>query len=141
MLLAGSLALIVAATTMPWSWYYVGHSHWAAVEWVPFSKRFRPDDLILNVLLFVPFGFTAVRAVAGNAAAATTAGVNPSRSGRTSPSTRAIVGTVVAGCLVSIGVEWFQVYCHGRMPTSVDVIANTLGTWIGTRTARPRQGR
>ena len=128
MLLAGSLVLIVAATTMPWSWYYVGHSHWASVEWVPFSQRFRPGDLVLNVLLFVPFGFTALRLTAADRPHSESQDPHT-----TFPSSPAVVGTVIAGCLISIAVEWFQVYCHGRMPTSVDVFANTLGAWAGTR--------
>ena len=59
LLLIVSVALIVAATTMPWSIYYVGHSHWARVEWVPFSRRVRPVDFLLNILLFLPFGYSA----------------------------------------------------------------------------------
>ena len=59
LLLIVSVTLIVAATTMPWSTYYVGHSHWAKVEWVPFSQRVRPVDFLLNILLFLPFGYSA----------------------------------------------------------------------------------
>jgi len=58
-LLLVSVAVIIAATTMPWSMYYVGHSHWAHVEWVPFSRTVRPDDFLLNILLFLPFGCSA----------------------------------------------------------------------------------
>lgn len=126
-LLLGSLALIVIATTMPWSWYYVGHSHWAAVEWIPFTRRVRIDDFILNVLLFVPFGFSALRVSAREGEPADL---------RTWRPRRAIVWVVVAGCLLSISVELFQVYCHGRIATSADVLSNTLGTWLGTRIFR-----
>ena len=59
LLLLVSVAVIIAATTMPWSMYYVGHSHWAKVEWLPFSRRVRPEDFLLNILLFVPFGYFA----------------------------------------------------------------------------------
>lgn len=123
-LLLGSVALIVMATTMPWSWYFVGHAHWANVEWVPFSRRVRPDDFILNVLLFVPFGFTAVRVLEVD---------DHAPGGRRVPVAGLIV---VAAGLLSLSVELFQVYCHGRMPTSVDVISNTLGAWLGTRVFR-----
>ena len=127
-LLVGSLLLIVAATTMPWSAYYVGHAHWANVEWVPFSRRVRPADFLLNVLLFVPFGYAGLRVWAGGAGGA----VLPTGGRRT------IATVIVAGCLLSTAVEVFQVYCHGRIPTTVDVISNTLGAWIGTRLARRR---
>lgn len=127
-LLVGSLLLIVAATTMPWSAYYVGHAHWANVEWVPFSRRVRPADFLLNVLLFVPFGYAGLRVWAGGAG-----GAVPPTGGR-----RTIATVIVAGCLLSTAVEVFQVYCHGRIPTTVDVISNTLGAWIGTRLVRRR---
>jgi glycopeptide antibiotics resistance protein len=126
-LLVGSLALIVVATTMPWSWYYVGHPHWASVEWIPFTRRVRIDDFILNVLLFVPFGFTALRVFARESDAS---------DGRAGRPRSAVVWVVVAGCLLSIAVELFQVYCHGRIATTADVLSNTLGTWLGTRAIR-----
>ena len=51
---------------------------------------------------------------------------------------RTVATVIVAGCLLSTAVEVFQVYCHGRIPTTVDVISNTLGAWIGTRLVRRR---
>lgn len=115
------------ATTMPWSWYYVGHPHWASVEWIPFTQRIRIDDFILNALLFVPFGFSALRVFARE------------REPDVPPAGRpraAVVWVVVAGCLLSVSVELFQIYCHGRIATTADVLSNTFGTWIGTRIAR-----
>ena len=50
----------------------------------PFSQRFRPDDLVLNVLLFVPFGFTALRLTASGGA-----DNDPDGTDGTSPSPRA----------------------------------------------------
>jgi glycopeptide antibiotics resistance protein len=127
-LLVGSVLLIIEATTMPWSYYYVGHAHWANVEWVPLSRHVKPEDFILNLVLFVPFGYGGLRAWSPDADDAT-----PARVDR-----RLLAAVIVAGGLLSISVEVFQVYCHGRMPTTVDVIANTIGTWIGTRLARRR---
>lgn len=114
LLLVASVALIVAATTMPWSAYYVGHSHWARVEWVPFTQRVRPLDFLLNILLFVPFGFTAQ-----------TAGQRVQR-------------VVLAATLLSAGVEVFQVYTHGRLPTTTDVLSNATGAFLGARWAATR---
>jgi len=129
-LLIGSVSLIVLATTMPWSLYYVGHAHWSSVEWIPFTRRVRLDDFILNVLLFMPFGFTAVRLF------------EPARNARIAPEPsargagKAAMWVVAGGCLFSLCVELFQVYCHGRIATTADVLSNTLGTWLGARAAR-----
>lgn len=126
-LLLASLALIVMATTMPWSWFYVGHPHWASVEWIPFTRRVRPLDFVLNLLLFVPFGWSALRVFAG------------AGEGDSSPrSTRrgVMLWIIAAGCLLSVSVELFQVYSHGRIATSADVLSNTIGTWLGARAAR-----
>lgn len=117
--LIGSLVAILAATTWPWS-DFVGHAHWAAIEWIPFSRRVRLLDFVLNVLLFLPFGASA------------------SLLARDHDGRRAtrVVGLVTAvGCALSVTVEGYQVFCHGRLPTSVDVLSNTLGTYAGARLA------
>ena len=49
------------------------------------------------------------------------------KAGRVAP--YLIVG---AACVLSLGVELFQVYCHGRLPTMTDVVANVAGAWLGT---------
>jgi len=134
-MLAASVALIVAATTMPWSAYYVGHSHWAQVEWVPFSRLVRPDDFLLNILLFLPFGFSFYLCTAagdGRAASSTTSD-RPARSQR-----RRILAAVVAAMLLSASVELFQVYCHGRLPTTTDILSNTIGAFLAARWAAAR---
>ena len=130
--LTGSLLLIVMATTMPWS-RYVGHPHWRNVEWIPFSYRFRPEDLLLNVLLFVPFGYSAVSTFSCDESDEDSHGAATRRGGSWIP-----VTVVAAGCLISASVELFQVYCHGRIPTTVDVLSNTLGTYLGARLASMR---
>lgn len=114
-LLLGSILVIVVATTMPWGWYYVGHSHWDRVEWLPFSRTVRPLDFVLNVLLFVPFGLSATVAVARDA------------------QERRPWQVMLAAIALSLAVELFQVFCHGRQPTMTDVLSNTLGAWLGYR--------
>ena len=129
------VALIIAATTMPWSAYYVGHSHWAQVEWVPFSRMVRPDDFLLNILLFLPFGFSVYLARVGTGHTdPSTAGDAPDGSSR-GPMRRTLVVAVVAAAILSAAVELFQVYCHGRLPTTTDLVSNTLGGWLGARWA------
>lgn len=138
LLLAASVALIVAATTMPWSAYYVGHSHWAQVEWVPFSRLVRPDDFLLNILLFLPFGFSLyLWSVAGDVRVGS-AEPAPDRQPRVRAQRRRIAGVVGAAILLSASVELFQVYCHGRLPTTTDILSNTIGAFLAARWAATR---
>jgi glycopeptide antibiotics resistance protein len=106
------LALILLVTT--WPWRLQDHSHWASVEWVPFTKYRRPGDWIANIGLFIPFG------------AAYGWGVS---------SPRRVRDAVLIGVGCSLAVELLQVFMHGRAPTTADVIANGLGTWAGARWA------
>jgi len=58
---AGWSALILAAT-VPWT-DLVGHTHWRKVQWIPFkSPPVKAIDIVINVLLYVPFGFAWMRA-------------------------------------------------------------------------------
>lgn len=104
--------VIFAVTTWPPS-TFVGHSHWDQVEWIPFSHGLHPLDLIANVLLFTPFG--AVFAWGRRRSAITRA--------------------VLAGALLSLAIETYQVYCHGHFPTMTDVVTNLTGTWLAARLA------
>ena len=138
LLLVGSVALIIAATTMPWSTYYVGHSHWAQVEWVPFSRLVRPDDVLLNVLLFLPLGFSVyLSGVAGGEPHSSIVADAP-RDQTRRVVRRRLLRAVVAAAILSTAVELFQVYCHGRLPTTVDIASNALGAWLGARWAAAR---
>lgn len=113
LLLAGILSVILFATTGgPWS-RFVGHSHWPLVEWVPFSRGIFPFDIVANVAMFFPFGLVLAW-------------------GR---SRRAMLLTTVAGALLSMSIELFQVYTHGRLPTMTDVLTNTCGTALGVTLA------
>ncbi len=109
-----SIAVILLATTWPWS-DFQGHTHWDKVEWVPFTHRLVARDLLLNLLVFVPVGFAA-------------------RRGWPSVSPWWIVAAAAA---LSLTVETGQLFAHRRFPTSVDLLANTAGAWIGTRRAAP----
>jgi hypothetical protein len=51
------LAVIVCATTMPWS-NFKGHSHWGLVRWIPFGDHpLVLSDIVANVALFLPLGY------------------------------------------------------------------------------------
>ena len=54
-----SLAAVLAATLLPWS-NFVGHSHWAQVQWIPFyGRRLDWFEIAANGALFVPLGYFA----------------------------------------------------------------------------------
>ncbi len=111
------LALVILATTWPWSCFQP-HAHWASVEWVPFSKFVRPFDFLANVVLFTPFGVAF---------------------GWGGTTNRRILRAVVWGLVLSLAVEYGQVYTHNRVASVTDVLTNTLGAWLGARWAVQQQ--
>jgi glycopeptide antibiotics resistance protein len=108
------ILLIVLATTWPWTDFRT-HTHWAKVEWIPFTHRLVVRDLLLNLLLFIPLGFSARKAWPD---------VSP-------------WWIVAAAAALSLTVETYQLFTHRRFPTTVDLMANSAGAWIGTRRAAP----
>ena len=102
-------ALILAAT-VPWT-DLVGHTHWRKVQWIPFqSPPVKAVDVVVNVLLYLPFGYTSMRARASRA--------------------RVWHGVALAFAL-SLALEWSQLYSHSRFPSLQDVLCNICGAWIG----------
>ena len=87
----------------------MGHSHWAAVRILPWTWFSKPWEPLANVLLFLPLGAALQWGAARD---------------------RRIAAAVVAG-LLSLAVETFQVYTHTRIPALPDVLANTLGGFVG----------
>lgn len=71
-------------------------------------------DILLNVLLFVPFGVFA---------AAPGSGSRRRRAAR----------AALAGALLSAAIEVAQGLLPGRFPSLADILANGLGAWLGAR--------
>jgi glycopeptide antibiotics resistance protein len=113
------LALILLATTWPLS-EFQNHTHWAQVEWVPFTKYVRPFDILANVALFAPLGATVAWG---------------------STSRRRVGAATLAALVLSLLIEWSQVYTHNRAATTTDVLTNTLGAWLGARWSLARAAR
>lgn len=109
---------IVIVGVVPWSGW-VGHSHWARVQWVPFLPPLRVRDIVLNVIFYMPIGFFFVQ-----------------RGSRPGSVTRA----VLFAALLSLVTETTQVFSHGRFPAMTDVATNTIGAWIGALAARRLAG-
>lgn len=99
---------------------FVGHAHWEFIKWIPTiddlrSPRYLLDiaiDLVVNTLLFVPFGYFFA-----------------SSTDRYGNNTIWMIGGTAA--VISCGIELVQVYSHNRFPSMLDVIANVLGSLIG----------
>jgi hypothetical protein len=122
--LLASVALIIVATTWPWS-AYVGHPHWTSIRLLPWTLLTKPWEPLANVLLFMPLGVALQWGAARE---------------------RRVTAAVVAG-LLSLAAEAFQLYTHTRIPALPDLAANTLGGWVGAhmllaaaRAPRPAPG-
>ena len=113
------IVVILGSTTMPWT-NYAGHSHWDMVRWIPFYDHpLAPSDVLANVGLFVPFGLFLGRALPGS-----------------SPK-RVWVLTLLTAAALSTSVEFFQVYCHNRTPSTTDICTNLLGAVFGAMLSKP----
>ena len=110
------LAVIILVTfsydlvTMP-------HPHWRRVAWVPFATGIvRPGDMLLNVLLYVPFGVFFPRRNWSAVA----------------------LGIPCAFALSSL-LELSQVWSHERFPSATDVAMNVSGAAVGLWLASRRR--
>ena len=112
--------IILLAGTMPFS-NFVGHSHWEDIQWTVRPRDWRSlkfyFDVIANMTLFYPLGLLLARRF----------------SARRTNSAFALVG---AGLFVSICIELFQVFCHNRHPSVIDLVSDTTGTALGVATAQ-----
>ncbi len=114
LLLLWSLAVILAIS-LPWS-KFDGTPHWDAIEWIPFAHlSFHRSDLFdftVNILAFIPLGYLMVRSL--------------------SPGTeRPLLLAGLLGFFSSASLEFYQLFCQGRVPSTTDLFANTGGTVLG----------
>jgi glycopeptide antibiotics resistance protein len=72
-------------------------------------------DFLLNVLLFIPFGF----------------GLSAILDARGWPARRVLLAVVLAGFLLSLSVESLQNFLPRREPSIADLYANTLSSFLG----------
>ena len=92
---------------------FQGHAHWASVTWVPFLGPVdNLRDVVLNVMVFAPFGFLFAQ-------------------GRPAIRLFALLGGLGAAVLLSAAGECYQVFCHNRFPSATDVASNSLGASCG----------
>ena len=79
------------------------------------GERWHPRDILINLLLFVPFGF----------------GVAGMVRERGAPHLQAILFALASGCLLSLVVETAQCWLPTRDPSLLDVSTNTISAAIG----------
>ena len=96
---------VILLLTVPWD--LQNHAHWYNVAWRPFVGIVRPVDLLLNFVLYLPFGAWV-----------------PLRRDRL-----LVVGLLAA--ILSGGCELSQVWSHSRFPSMTDLVMNTLGAVAG----------
>ena len=100
---------------------FVGHSHWEYIKWVPTAEQLRSPyivldltlDVIANILLFAPFGF--------------------SYAGRSQEKQVSPLTLITLAFLVSCSIELYQVYCHNRSTSLLDLLDNVFGAYLGFR--------
>lgn len=102
--------VVIFAVSGPW--FGIARApQWDRVTWVPFTgQEDKPRDIVANVLLFVPLGWTLV----------------PQR-----PTGRAVALAVAAGGAASLAIEMLQLFCVLRDPSATDVLMNTCGSAAG----------
>ena len=104
--------LVVIAASGPW-FGLVREPQWDRVTWVPFQGfEDTPRDMIVNVLLYVPFGWSFVKR----------------RTSRAS----GVLGAIGAATLVSIAVEVPQLFYRLRDPSATDVVMAICGAVAGS---------
>jgi glycopeptide antibiotics resistance protein len=102
---------------------FVGHSHWQYIKWVPTQEQLESPlivldlftDVVANILLFVPFGFLYIIRLQGR---------------KGSYATVLLLALILSG-----GIELYQVYCHNRSTSLLDLIDNVAGALLGMHLA------
>ncbi len=113
---------ILALGILPFS-NYVGHSHWEYIKWTPTvedlqSPKYLVDiliDLVANTAVYYPLGYliALIR--------------------RDSSRKYQLVLAACIGGSLSLGIEYYQVYCHNRFPSIFDVLTNLSGSLLGVK--------
>lgn len=101
---------LVLVLSAPWIGF-TPDAQWDRLNLVPFADpKDKPKDLILNVGLFVPFGFSFLKNQRGR---------------------RRLLATVLAAAAVSVCAEAPQLFSTLRHPSTTDVLAAMAGAFGG----------
>jgi len=95
--------------------YDVPYKPFLEVPWKEFyPNRAYLQDVLINIVGFIPFGFFFCAAHA-----------------RGRPAWKAVIVTIVLGATVSLAIEILQAYLPTRNSGMTDLFTNTLGTGVG----------
>ena len=102
--------LVVLIISGPW-FGFVTRPQWWNVNWVPFSDPAdKPRDVLQNLLLFVPFGWSYASERRRSAA---------------------LVSALALAAVISAGAEATQLFSRERYPSATDVLMALFGAAIG----------
>ena len=103
--------LLVVLASGPW-FGVVREPQWERVTWVPFRGfEDKPRDMLVNFLLFVPFGWSFAKTAAGAGG---------------------VLVVIAAAASVSIAVEIPQLFYRLRDPSATDVVMAICGAAAGS---------
>jgi glycopeptide antibiotics resistance protein len=87
------------------------HPQWHRVHWMPLGDPAdKPRDIVANMLLFVPFGYSFAR--------------------RSRPSF-VLLRVLLAAAVVSVSAEALQLFSTVRFPSATDVCSAVIGALCG----------
>jgi glycopeptide antibiotics resistance protein len=112
--------VILMAGVLPLS-NFVGHSHWEYIKWIPTIEQLQSPLIVLdltldvaaNILLFVPFGLFYA--------------------GRAQTKHFSLLAPILLALTLSCALELYQVYCHNRSTSLLDILNNVFGAYLGLR--------
>lgn len=111
------LAVLSTAPLLPLS-NFVGHPHWEIIRWIPFQDfALSPGmlkDVIGNIVWFTMIGYLL-----------------HDRLNHDSAPRRMISAIALIAGGLSLSIEFFQVFCHNRIPSTTDVICDGIGAGLG----------
>ena len=111
-----AIALIVYGSLFPWRFHFVAGIHPIDTLWRSWPARFdlwTLRDAILNIVLYIPLGFTAAASL------------------RRAPKAAAFLLASLSGFALSAAMELLQIYVPGRVSSMADVVTNTIGAACG----------
>lgn len=111
-------ALLAYGSLFPWKFEFTsaaGNPLAVVLHgWPSYWNRYVLRDIVLNIVIYAPFGFVATLAFR-----------------RKLSRPMAAAAAVVLGFLFSVSMELLQVYVPGRDPSLSDVLTNTIGSTAG----------
>ena len=118
LILVGWILLIIVLCSFPW---WIEPPQWGRVRWVPLLDVLRSPhrllrDTIANCFLYIPLGFAYARV-------------------RGALGVKLICEAALAGLLLSVTCELYQVFSPVRFPSMTDVLMNTIGAVAGASIA------